>query len=90
MFCIKEGFSEDFIQDLDVWGFGKIYKYLKRIENRNNINLVGLFSTAANADKNQYKQYIKDSSVWLPEQERHIDRKTEDDFKKDINKGLFR
>ena len=81
-FCISEGFSEAFIEDLDVWGFGQVYKYLKRVDARRQITLVGIFRTAANADKKHYKEYLDSLYTWLPDAEKTSNKGTQSDFEK--------
>jgi hypothetical protein len=92
VFCVIEGFSETFILDLDVDGFGKVYKYLKRLEARRRVDLAGLYRTGANADKKQYKQFLDMVEVWLPEAERtsQTTKKTQAEFNDLVASGKLR
>jgi ATP-dependent protease Clp ATPase subunit len=73
--------------DLDVWGFGQIYKYLKRIETRRQLNMVSMLRTAPNATVKQYKDFLKSLDIWLPVQERDIEKGNQDDFNKLVARG---
>lgn len=90
VYCIQKGFSESYIMDLDVWGFGKVYKYLRRIETRSQMSLVGLYSTANHGSKKDFKTFLDSIKIWLPEQEQNIEKKTEKDFKELVAKGGLR
>jgi hypothetical protein len=87
VYCIVCGFSEDYVMDLDVYGFGQIYKYLKRIETRKNIGDAGLFRTAMNASKKEYKEFIKAINIWLPDAEKQLDTGTQQEFNDLVAKG---
>jgi hypothetical protein len=73
-------------------GFGKVYKYLKRLEARRRIDLAGLYRTAANADKKQYKAFLDSVDVWLPEVERTgtIQKKTQNEFNALVASGKLK
>jgi hypothetical protein len=58
VFCIAEGFSEAYVMDLDVYGFGEVYKYLKRIDARRQMSNAGLFRVAMNATGKEYTTYM--------------------------------
>lgn len=87
VYCIVGGFSETYVMDLDVWGFGQIYKYIKRIETRKQLNLVGMLRTAPNANGKQYKEFLESLNTWLPIQERNIEKGNPEDFKKLVARG---
>lgn len=88
VFCISEGFSEEYVMDLDVYGFGQVYKFIRRIDARRQINSAGLYRTASNANGKQFKEYIGVLDAWLPEQERETAQKgTQSDFDKLVSSG---
>jgi hypothetical protein len=73
--------------DLDVYGFGQIYKFLKRIESRKIISDAGLFRTAMNASKREYKEFVTAVNIWLPDAERQLDTGTQQEFNDLVAKG---
>lgn len=87
-YCIMHGFDDNYIASLDVLGFGELYKYLKRIEARRRVSLIGDLRTAANAGKKSYKSYLDMVSEWLPKQEQEggVTLGSSADFRKQTNK----
>lgn len=73
--------------DLDVYGFGEIYKYVKRLDTRRTINNMGMFRMAMNGSKKDYTGYMKSISSWLPKAERESDKGTQKDFNKLVASG---
>lgn len=66
VFCMTTGMSEDYVISLDVFGFGEVYKYLKRIDARDQMRRIGDMRTAQGASAKQYKKYLGGIEVWLP------------------------
>lgn len=66
VYCMSNGFSEEYVVSLDVYGFGEIYKYLKRIEARKQLKHLNNTSMAFGGNKKQRKEYVGFIEMWLP------------------------
>ena len=88
VFCMSNGLEEEYITGLDVDGFGEIYKYLKRIEARNQIAIMNDIRLAVGADKKDYKKAMEMKESWLPSQEKTKRHTNQSGFKGLLSKGF--
>jgi len=70
VFCLTKGFDEEFICSIDIVGFGEVYKYLKRIDARNQLKSIGDMAMVQGATKKQAKERTAIIESWLPAQEK--------------------
>ncbi len=78
VFCMSKGISEEQICNLDVYGFGEVYKYLKRIDARQQIRRIGNMSLAFGGTEKAMKEARKIIEAWLPKQEQGAGKKQQD------------
>lgn len=69
VYCTVNGYDEEYVVNLDVYAFGEVYKYLRRIDARKQITNVNDVRAATNASKKEYGKYLAMKEVWLPKQE---------------------
>lgn len=78
VFCMTKGFTEEQIYDMDVYGFGEIYKYLKRLDAREQIRMIGNMSLAFGGTEKDMKAARKILQAWLPKEEQGGGKKKQD------------
>ncbi len=63
---MSKGFEEAYLAALDIYGFGEVYKYLKRISAREYCMQLGIVRTAMGANKKEYSEFNRMIEMWLP------------------------
>lgn len=86
VFCLTKGFDEEFICSIDIVGFGELYKYLKRIDARDQLKAIGDMAMVQGATKKQAKERTKIIESWLPFQETSNPANDAEAFTNKVNK----
>ncbi len=87
VFCVTRGYTEEYIVSLDVYAFGEIYKYLKRIEAREDIRFTNNVRIAMGANKKDYGKAMDIMEKWLPSQEKSNEKGNASAFNNFIKGG---
>ena len=89
VFCITKGMTEEYVVSLDVDGFGDVYKYLKRIDAREQKRFISHIGLAFNGTKKGFREVEDILNCWLPKPEIAKTQNNAGDFKKLVDKGKF-
>jgi len=78
VFCMSKGITEEQINNCDVYSFGEMYKYLKRIDSRQQIRSIGNMSLAFGGTKEDMKEAREIIEAWLPKEEQGSSKNQQD------------
>lgn len=80
VYCCTKGFDWHTVYDWSVDEFTDVYHSLQRTEARSFLHNFSALLTAQNGDTKAIKAFIKNNSLWLPQQEKQGTGNKVDDF----------